>query len=45
VNNEKTILKNEKIDIPLVITIGLMEDDIKGRIDAGPDILNVSGAD
>ncbi|MBK8505173.1 MAG: hydrolase [Saprospiraceae bacterium] len=34
-----------KIDIPVVITIVSERDDIKGRINAGVDILNVSGAD
>tara|TARA_R110002051_G_scaffold79146_1_gene142852 strand:+ start:244 stop:903 length:660 start_codon:yes stop_codon:yes gene_type:complete len=35
----------EKIDIPVTITIVSEKDDIKGRIDAGVDIFNVSGAD
>lgn len=35
----------EKIDIPITITIVSEHDDIKGRIDAGVDIFNVSGAD
>ncbi|MGF1558960.1 MAG: hydrolase [Flavobacteriaceae bacterium] len=35
----------EKIDIPLVITIVSEKDDIEGRIAAGVDIFNVSGAD
>jgi hypothetical protein len=34
-----------KIDIPVVITIVSERDDIKGRIKAGVDILNVSGAE
>ena len=33
------------IDIPVVITIVSEKDDFKGRIKAGVDILNVSGAD
>lgn len=33
-----------KIDIPVVITIVSENDDISGRIEAGVDILNVSGA-
>ncbi len=33
-----------KIDIPVVITIVSEKDDIKGRINAGVDIFNVSGA-
>jgi hypothetical protein len=36
-------LKN-RIDIPVTITIVSEKDDIKGRIDAGVDIFNVSGA-
>jgi hypothetical protein len=43
--NELIIRLKEKIDIPVVITIVSDKDDIKGRIDAGVDILNVSGAD
>ncbi len=35
----------EKIDIPVVITIVSEKDDIEGRIAAGVDIFNVSGAD
>ncbi len=34
----------EKVDIPVVITVVSTQDDIKGRIDAGIDIFNVSGA-
>lgn len=34
-----------KIDIPILVTIVSAHDDIKGRIDAGVDFLNVSGAD
>ncbi len=34
----------ERIDIPVTITIVSDKDDIKGRIDAGVDIFNVSGA-
>ncbi len=34
----------EKIDIPVTITIVSEKDDIKGRIHAGIDIFNVSGA-
>ena len=33
-----------KIDIPVIITVVSTKDDIKGRIDAGIDIFNVSGA-
>lgn len=35
----------EKIDVPVVITIVSEIEDIKGRISAGVDIFNVSGAD
>jgi hypothetical protein len=35
----------EKIDVPIVITIVSEKEDIKGRIDSGVDIMNVSGAD
>lgn len=35
----------EKIDIPILVTVVSMNDDIKGRIEAGVDFLNVSGAD
>ena len=35
----------EKIDIPVVITIVSEKDDIEGRLAAGVDIFNVSGAD
>lgn len=33
-----------KIDIPVIITVVSTKDDIKGRIEAGVDIFNVSGA-
>src|SRR5690606_8157956 len=33
-----------KIDIPVIITVVSTKDDIKGRVDAGVDIFNVSGA-
>lgn len=35
----------DKIDIPVTITIVSEKDDIKGRINAGIDIFNVSGAE
>ncbi len=35
----------EQIDIPVLITIVSEKEDIKGRIESGADILNVSGAD
>ncbi len=34
-----------RIDIPILVTIVSTRDDIKGRIEAGVDFLNVSGAD
>ncbi len=34
----------EKIDIPIVLTVVSERDDIKGRLEAGVDIFNVSGA-
>ncbi|MGB5270489.1 hydrolase [Eudoraea sp.] len=43
--NELICRLKEKIDIPLMITIVSEKDDIKGRISAGIDIFNVSGAD
>ncbi len=42
--NELIKQLKEKIDIPVIITIVSTKDDIKGRIDAGVDIFNVSGA-
>ncbi|TLP82606.1 hydrolase [Maribacter sp. ACAM166] len=37
-------LLKEKIDIPVTITVVSQKDDIKGRLQAGVDIFNVSGA-
>jgi hypothetical protein len=37
-------LLKDKIDIPVTVTVVSMKDDIKGRIKAGVDIFNVSGA-
>ena len=37
-------LLKEKIDIPITVTVVSIKDDIKGRIKAGVDIFNVSGA-
>lgn len=34
-----------RVDIPILVTIVSERDDIKGRIEAGVDFLNVSGAD
>lgn len=42
-NDTIKALKNT-IDIPVVVTVVSENEDIKGRIDAGADILNVSGA-
>lgn len=35
----------QKIDIPVTITVVSERDDIKGRLDAGVDIFNVSGGE
>ena len=43
--NELVQRLKEKIDIPVIITTVSTKDDIKGRIAAGVDIFNVSGAD
>lgn len=43
--NSLIALLKERLDIPIVITVVSDKDNIKGRIDAGVDILNVSGAD
>ncbi|MEO8934327.1 MAG: hydrolase [Xanthomarina sp.] len=43
--NDMIKILKEKIDIPVVITIVSENEDIKGRISAGIDIFNVSGAD
>ncbi|MCJ7468062.1 MAG: hydrolase [Maribacter sp.] len=43
--NELIHRLKEKIDIPVTITIVSPKDDIRGRIKAGIDIFNVSGAD
>lgn len=42
-NNLISLLK-EKIDIPVTITVVSEKEDIKGRLQAGVDIFNVSGA-
>tara|TARA_R110002049_G_scaffold29171_6_gene99127 strand:- start:781 stop:1440 length:660 start_codon:yes stop_codon:yes gene_type:complete len=42
--NELIVRLKAKIDIPVTITIVSENDDIKGRIAAGVDIFNVSGA-
>ncbi|MHB8062695.1 MAG: hydrolase [Ruminiclostridium sp.] len=42
--NEIIAVLNDKIDIPIAVTIVSENDDIKGRLDAGASILNVSGA-
>ena len=43
--NELIMRLKEKIDVPVVITLASKKEDIKGRIKAGIDIFNVSGAD
>lgn len=43
--NELIMRLKEKIDVPAVITLASKKEDIKGRIKAGIDIFNVSGAD
>lgn len=43
--NELIAKLKEKIDIPVVITIVSEKDDIRGRIAAGVDIFNISGAE
>lgn len=42
--NSLISLLKEKIDIPVTITVVSEKDDIKGRLQAGVDIFNVSGA-
>lgn len=42
--NETISFLKQKIDIPVVITVVSDKTDIEARIDAGADILNVSGA-
>lgn len=42
--NELIKQLKEKIDIPIVITVVSTMDDIRGRINSGVDIFNVSGA-
>ena len=42
--NSLISLLKEKIDIPVTITVVSEKDDIKGRLRAGVDIFNVSGA-
>ncbi len=42
--NELIYRLKEKIDIPIVLTVVSERDDIKGRLEAGVDIFNVSGA-
>ncbi|WP_331670268.1 hydrolase [Anaerocolumna sp. AGMB13020] len=42
--NETILYLKEKIDIPIVITVVSEKTDIRARIEAGADILNVSGA-
>lgn len=42
--NELICRLKEKVDIPIVLTVVSERDDIKGRLEAGVDIFNVSGA-
>lgn len=42
--NETILYLKERIDIPIVITVVSEKTDIRARIEAGADILNVSGA-
>ena len=42
--NSLISLLKDKIDIPVTITVVSERDDIKGRLEAGVDIFNVSGA-
>jgi hypothetical protein len=42
--NSLISMLKDKIDIPVTITVVSEKDDIKGRLDAGVDIFNVSGA-
>ncbi|MBT31471.1 MAG: hydrolase [Thalassobius sp.] len=43
--NELIKKLKDKVDIPVIITVVSEKEDFKGRIDAGVDIFNVSGAD
>ncbi|UZR95095.1 hypothetical protein [Chondrinema litorale] len=43
--NELIKKLKDKVDIPVIITVVSDKEDFKGRIDAGVDIFNVSGAD
>lgn len=42
--NESVKKLSEMMDIPVVVTVVSMEDDIVGRVEAGADIFNVSAA-
>ena len=42
--NETIMRLKEALDIPVVITVAHEHDDFQGRLDAGADIFNVSGA-
>lgn len=44
-SNELVKKLKEKIDIPIVITVVSEKDDIRGRLEAGVDIFNISGAE
>lgn len=43
--NDVIVKMKEKIDIPIIVTIVSAKDDIKGRLKAGVDFFNISGAD
>lgn len=43
--NDLILRLKEKIDIPVTITVVSERDDIRGRLNAGVDIFNVSGAE
>ena len=43
-SNETIRMLRETIDIPIIVTVVSEHTDIKARLDAGADILNVSGA-
>lgn len=42
--NDTIVYLKERIDIPIVITVVSDKTDIKGRLESGADIINVSGA-
>jgi len=34
----------ERVEVPVIVTVASLRDDIRGRVEAGADIFNVSGA-